>query len=1251
MRLLTKLTVFISVAIMASFGALAQTWDFTETFENHNATSNGYTDNNFVGDNSITWTYIQGRDDNGYRINVANKSFMFAAYSTKEPRITSSSISGGVKSVQVKLRKAFTGSGARQVALYINGNFIANSVSWDNANIQVLEVNDLDIPGDFVIEIRNLGRQAVIDDLSWNSFGAGNGGIPYKVKVTSVKPVVPMANVPFRTLIELVDNIDLNQTIPYPTKINFMILDASANLLHQQTFNIPANSAVYFVDNLVLNYTGDIQIIAEAPDNKDYAGYYLDDGTNNFTVSSTPTLDLDIYAKGHVNSIHPVITVYAKDQDGNVNENYHGFPASIIINNGGFTGTVTTNFNKGVATFNDIVFTTPNTTYSVSATAQYLTNSDAKDVVVLDAPTMTEIIVPGYLKGEGSFLPDGNGRMPSYSLVTFNNLHPNTEYRFTTGGTETIPNTFPTTAGNNLCYNHLTNNYVMTSTKNLTSVGNYSSFVTGNSQNSKTMWINLIPTTNSAFGVNKEIYWAVDLGNELGSMVSRLYTATKSRNLRFSSAANNFTTGLVSYASGLYDPMSPSAPKNYIAIYDENDAVITTAIVQSSGANLATPGFPHQAPAYYENTEFTDGAWATFIPNNLPGGVRRIVELTPSGSVVNEWTDDDGVWADYNTITSNYGSFPPSENSVDVAFAVPQFDLITPNTGSEICNTLDAVSVIWSSRGVGLVNIFVSQDGGSWEPLVFDYDARNGEYLWNIIRDRFSFTTNRLRIQSVEFPYIDYISGNFNVFDTPIIGSYSQSNVWCPDEDITLTVEATGSALTYQWYKDDIRLYDNDDYSGVNTPVIHINNLKHRLSGSYTVVVSGHQNCQSLESGQIVVYTARPLSVFKPTEDVNLGVMLGQTTTLQFTVHGNGGNGLQDDLEKYQYKIQWYKYDSGLPVDVPLNDGMPRIAGSKSDYLTINNFRKQDEGEYYAVIKGLCGESVRTPMFKVSEIELSVTNQPVNIEACMGVDAEFEFSYFTNIDEISEISWYKNGTLITDSEKYSGTRTSKLTILNIDEADAGAYTAKVTLIESLQSVETEEGLLAVNRPVSILMQTIGDVQFETGKQMLLEVIAEGNDDLDVLTYQWYKDDVAIEGETENTYIKDVVTDLDAGVYNCYITGKCGTVVSEDVNVIIVTGTTGVNDITKLGYSLGAPVPNPVSDVFSVSVEVPTSNYAEIFISDMTGRTIAVIHQGILAEGQHNITIDINQFKLSSGTYFYGIKTADVSLTQSFVVVK
>ncbi len=1250
MRNLTKIMVMFTFAFISSVSLFAQNWNYTETFENHNATIGGYTNNSFLGDNGVTWTYVRGRADNGYQVNPENKSFMLGG-GAPQSTIKSSVISGGINDLKISMKKAFTGAGNRQIALYINGNFIANSIAWDNTNVQVFEVNDLEIVGDVVIEFRNLGSQVSIDDLKWTTFGAGHGGIPYKVRISSVKPAVPMKNIPFRTLIELVDNIGYTQSIPHPTKIVFTILDATANLLHQQTFNIPANSAVYFVENLNLNYSGKITIIAEAPDNKNLAGYYLDDASESFNVSKKPNLSLDIFNKGHVGSTHPVITVKALDDNGNVNPNYHLLTGNLNISNGSFTGTITAIFEKGIATFKDIVFTSPNTEYSVFTSAQYLDNSIAKTVSVLPAPTMTEIIIPRYLKGEGTFIDqNGNGRLPSFALVQFNNLHPNTEYRFLTGASLTLPNTASTTAGNMIVYDYMTNNYEMTAAKNLKVENSYSSFKTGNSESSKTIWINMIPTNNAIFAVNNENYWTIDLANSNGDVITRLNSIKTSRNLRLSSAANNFTTGLVSYASGIFDPQSPSSPKNYIVLYDQDNNPVSTAIVQANGSTLATPGFAHQAPAFYADYESVNGAWSTYIPNNLPGGIRKIAEFSPKGELVKEWTDDDGVWASYNTITSNYGLYPPSENSSETQFAVPQFDLLSPNTNSEVCNTLEGITLLWNSRGIDLINIYVNSDDEGWEPIALNYNSRENSYIWTAIRNKYSNSNIKIKIQSVEFSYISYVTGNFKIFDTPIITGYSESNVWCPEENIILTVEAEGSNLTYQWYKDGRMLTNNADYSGVNTPVLTIDKLLHRLAGSYTVTVSGHPSCESVKSGPIIVYVARPISIFKPTYDVNIGVKLGEKATLEFTVHGNGGNGLQDDLEKYNVKVQWYKYDPNLPVDVPLDDNMPRFAGSKTNYLTINKFRKQDEGKYYAVVKGLCGTAVKTPYFDVKEVDFSITEEPRDSKICLDNTVEFSFDYISNSNENPIITWYKDGVLLTNNDHISGADTKSLTIKNIKESDAGIYHAEVTLKESGQKIRTKDVSLFVFKTVVISSHTESPATFELGKSILLEVVADANEG-EELEYQWYKNNVLIEGANEATYTKEESTPEDEGVYTCKVKGICNEITSEPIEVVIATGTTSVREVARFGFSLSEVSPNPTVNNFRINVTSPENTNAEIIITDMTGRSITTIFSGLLSEGTHNLNVNLDKFNLVTGTYFITLRTPRVALTQNFTIIK
>ena len=90
----------------------------SESFANSNATSS-YADGNFTGNDAITWTYIQSRDDNG-TAGITAPALMLRR-SSDESKVTSSTIAGGIGDFSVKLYKGFTGAGDRQVELFING--------------------------------------------------------------------------------------------------------------------------------------------------------------------------------------------------------------------------------------------------------------------------------------------------------------------------------------------------------------------------------------------------------------------------------------------------------------------------------------------------------------------------------------------------------------------------------------------------------------------------------------------------------------------------------------------------------------------------------------------------------------------------------------------------------------------------------------------------------------------------------------------------------------------------------------------------------------------------------------------------------------------------------------------------------------------------------------------------------------------------------------------------------------------------
>ncbi len=144
---------------------------FVEDFENSTAGSS-YGDGSFVGVNGITWSYVASRDDNG----DANASGIVAPAimlrrASDNSAISSSTISGGISSFSVKLYKGFTGGGDRQVELFINGISYGTSTAFDDFNEHVFTVNNINVAGDFTIEVRNItSKQVIIDDITWTTY-------------------------------------------------------------------------------------------------------------------------------------------------------------------------------------------------------------------------------------------------------------------------------------------------------------------------------------------------------------------------------------------------------------------------------------------------------------------------------------------------------------------------------------------------------------------------------------------------------------------------------------------------------------------------------------------------------------------------------------------------------------------------------------------------------------------------------------------------------------------------------------------------------------------------------------------------------------------------------------------------------------------------------------------------------------------------------------------------------------------------
>jgi len=90
-------------------------------------------------------------------------------------------------------------------------------------------------------------------------------------------------------------------------------------------------------------------------------------------------------------------------------------------------------------------------------------------------------------------------------------------------------------------------------------------------------------------------------------------------------------------------------------------------------------------------------------------------------------------------------------------------------------------------------------------------------------------------------------------------------------------------------------------------------------------------------------------------------------------------------------------------------------------------------------------------------------------------------------------------------------------------------------------------------------------------------------------------------------------------------------------------------ITEFNYTLHQNYPNPFNPVTTIRFEVPYSQHVELSVFDMLGREVKVLYNDVAPAGI--IAIDFNADGLSSGVYFYRLKTQDFIASKKLLLLK
>ena len=148
-------------------------------------------------------------------------------------------------------------------------------------------------------------------------------------------------------------------------------------------------------------------------------------------------------------------------------------------------------------------------------------------------------------------------------------------------------------------------------------------------------------------------------------------------------------------------------------------------------------------------------------------------------------------------------------------------------------------------------------------------------------------------------------------------------------------------------------------------------------------------------------------------------------TTATFTVNASGTAPLA---------YQWRK-------DVlPLADG-GNVSGARSNVLTLANVQSADTGQYCVVVTNTAGSVTSRLASLALAVPPQILTQPQS-QAVLAGASMFLSVTVTGMPPIS-FQWRFKGTNLAEGNRISGTRTSNLTITNVQSQDAGSYTAVV----------------------------------------------------------------------------------------------------------------------------------------------------------------------------------------------------------------
>lgn len=332
--------------------------------------------------------------------------------------------------------------------------------------------------------------------------------------------------------------------------------------------------------------------------------------------------------------------------------------------------------------------------------------------------------------------------------------------------------------------------------------------------------------------------------------------------------------------------------------------------------------------------------------------------------------------------------------------------------------------------------------------------------------------------------------------------------------NVTLSVTVTGDPpFQFQWQKNGTNLSDAGPVSGSTTAALTIQPVAAGDAGNYRVQVSNAFGAITSHAATLIVLlppeiTSQPTNTTKP---------LGANVSFTSLVAGTA-----------PLSYSWRK--DGLP----LTDDA-RISGTTTGTLSITGIQTNDAGDYQLIVTNAYGSATGDVATLTVLLPPVFVLQPGSQLWVASLTASLT-SLATATEPVS-YRWHRNGAVLSNDARFSGTTNSTLSVSNVLTTDAGNYT--VVAASAGGNATSQVAVVTVVVPPAIMTQPRG-YSVPVGLPVTLSGAATGTAPL---KYQWLLNSAPVANATNTPLVMSNLLVSQFGAYQLVATNLGGAVTS------------------------------------------------------------------------------------------------------------